>query len=258
MQHVARSVIKIISVICCLSILGACKVRIEVPDGGSVVTESGDFECRAMQTCDVDVVDIFFDKTFIATPKDGLYFDGWEKRDRGLFGDSYDPARIATSGFVDYAVLMSFLESDEVFYLTPTFSDECSHECNVVSIKLFKQGFSFFGDPEEIAWPFQSNSTVSASVSGIPQPTTYSIAKYFLEASGSDFTISNVRAYDQTSAVNPYFSGLSEGMIIRDGNSIEFELISPLTGGLTAQLIFSFKILETGDSFTSNISFRSN
>ena len=68
-----------------LAITG-CKIRIVVPEGGRVTTSSGAYNCTAGKTCDIDVVDIFFDQTFTAQPAQGYDFTGWQKRDRGLCG----------------------------------------------------------------------------------------------------------------------------------------------------------------------------
>jgi len=50
-----------------------CKLRIDVPEGGRVVSESGVFSCEPGQTCDIDINDFFFDETFKAVPDDGCH-----------------------------------------------------------------------------------------------------------------------------------------------------------------------------------------
>ena len=40
-----------LSVLCLTSLLAACKVAIEVPDGGSVVSASGAYACEAGTVC---------------------------------------------------------------------------------------------------------------------------------------------------------------------------------------------------------------
>ncbi len=99
-----------------------CRIRIDNPSTGSVITNSGAHRCAAGQTCDIHVVDIFFDETFMAVPQRGYYFVGWKKRDKGLCGGQFKPCHIFTSAFEGNDVLMSFLESDDVFYLQPVFS----------------------------------------------------------------------------------------------------------------------------------------
>jgi hypothetical protein len=242
----------------CVLALSACKIRVEVPTGGYVETESGSFICHSGQSCDVDVIDIYFDEVFVAVPDEGMFFNGWKKRNRGLFGGSHDPAAIDTFNLAGEESMMSILESDEVFYLSPTFSSECTRECDISSITLYEPGLGFFSEPKIVAWPYADNGIISAQILGIPQPTTYSINTFELVAQGSDYTISNVQAYDQYSLANVFFDGLREGQIIRDGESLEFELISGLTGGGTAKPTFSFEILETGDTFQASYTFQSN
>ncbi len=252
-------IFKLLGVVACLFAISACKIRIEVPAGGYVTTESGAITCDSNQRCDVDVLDIYFNETFIAVPNRGKYFNGWAEGDRQLYPGMYVPALIVTTGLAEFPEWIAFIESDETFYLSPTFSSECTHECTVSSLKLLSEDrFGFFTGPKELPFPYSSTANVSATISGIPQPTTYTIDSFILEAEGSDFTIANVRAYDRTNNVRPIFDGIREGTIIRDGQRVEFSLVSPLTQGRTVQLTFSFKILETGDTFTSNISFRSN
>jgi predicted aspartyl protease len=127
------------------------------------------------------------------------------------------------------------------------------------SVKLFKQSSSFFNPTyNEVGFPYSATGTVSASVSGIPAPTTYSLATFKLVAEGQNFTIINLIADDSTSTVVPFFTTLSEGYDLADGTEVEFELVSPLTRGDTVTLSFSFEIQETGDTFSANYTFTSN
>ncbi len=98
-----------------------CKIRVVIPEGGSVETNSGAYLCASGGTCNIDVLDIFFDETFTARPMDGYEFKGWKKQARGLCGGNSGPCRLSTSFFGGFPVLMAFLESDEVFYLEPIF-----------------------------------------------------------------------------------------------------------------------------------------
>ena len=59
--------------------LSACKLKITVPEGGSVKTESGSYECLPLRACEIDIYDIFFDEIFIAEPDPGYKFTGWKK-----------------------------------------------------------------------------------------------------------------------------------------------------------------------------------
>ena len=76
--------------------LAACKIKVIVPEGGAVRTESGAIECAAGKTCNVNVTDIFFNEVFVAHPDDGMEFSGWKKRDRGFCGGSTEPCTLTT------------------------------------------------------------------------------------------------------------------------------------------------------------------
>jgi hypothetical protein len=102
--------------------LAGCKVEIEVPRNGRVVTSDGVLVCKTGQECIVDVSDTNFDKTFVAVPNEGFAFSHWKKAGRHLCADSRKPCRLFTAGFPGTA-LMQFLESDESFYLEPVFVD---------------------------------------------------------------------------------------------------------------------------------------
>ena len=101
----------------------ACKIRIVVPDGGQVISESGAYTCNAGTNCNIQVVDVFFDETFIAEPGLGYYFRRWKGGDRTFCGDTFDSCRLATTGFPGHAALEKILESDEVFFLRPLFAE---------------------------------------------------------------------------------------------------------------------------------------
>ncbi|MBN7797557.1 hypothetical protein [Parahaliea mediterranea] len=101
--------------------LSACKVRVTVPEGGSVISASGAHDCAAGKHCVIDVYDTTFDETFTAKPAQGYRFTGWRKRHGGFCGGNTTPCRLATTGFEDNSDLMQILESDQVFYLEPVF-----------------------------------------------------------------------------------------------------------------------------------------
>lgn len=103
--------------------VASCKVRLIVPEGGSVTTSSGAYSCTSGKTCNVDVLDFFFDETFIAKPKSGYIFKYWKKGDRRFCGENSKPCRLFTTAFTGDWVdpVAKLLESDEVFYLQPIF-----------------------------------------------------------------------------------------------------------------------------------------
>jgi len=112
-------------VLCTVLTLTSCKLRIEVPEGGSVTTSSGAYHCQAGETCDIDVVDFYFDENFAAVPADGYAFKAWRKGDRRFCGNDPKPCHLLTTVFTGDWVpaIQEFLDSsDEVFYLEPIFA----------------------------------------------------------------------------------------------------------------------------------------
>ncbi len=105
-----------------LALLAGCKVKITVPEGGRVVSQSGAYTCSAGKVCVIEVNDIFFDETFVAKPASGYRFVKWRKRKSGFCGFKYKPCRLPTMGFGGNEALMAILESDRVFYLEPVFA----------------------------------------------------------------------------------------------------------------------------------------
>lgn len=105
-----------------IAALSACKIEIETPTSGSVTTNSNNITCAAGQTCSVDVVDIFFNETFVAQPAADFVFTGWKTKARGLCVGSLAPCPIDASQAEDNATLTAFLNNpSEVFYLEPGF-----------------------------------------------------------------------------------------------------------------------------------------
>ncbi len=102
-------------------VLGGCKIQIQVPEGGIVQTTSGEFSCSSGEICTIDVSDILFDQTFIATPAGGFVFKQWKKQSKGFCGNSANSCRLVTKDFGSLPSLFSFLSKDTVFFLTPIF-----------------------------------------------------------------------------------------------------------------------------------------
>jgi len=101
--------------------LCGCNIQIDSPEEGAVVSASGTYSCAAGSSCSIEVSDILFDETFIAVPAQGYEFVGWKRQDRGLCGGRESNCRLFTSGFSGRAALLTVLDSDQVFTLTPEF-----------------------------------------------------------------------------------------------------------------------------------------
>jgi len=98
----------------------SCKIRISPSVNGQVVSDSGAYDCQAGNTCEIDVVDSFFDETFRAVGNEGYAFAAWRTRAKSLCGGLSRQCRLSTTGFPG-TPLMAFLESDDVFFLQPVF-----------------------------------------------------------------------------------------------------------------------------------------
>ncbi|MEO0436649.1 MAG: pectin acetylesterase-family hydrolase [Pseudomonadota bacterium] len=99
--------------------LSGCLIQIDVPSGATVVTESGSYRCEAGEQCLIEVVDLLFDETFSVEVDEGFAFLAWRTRENSLCGGSSEPCALLTSGFAGNDILLSFLVSDEVFFLEP-------------------------------------------------------------------------------------------------------------------------------------------
>ena len=104
-----------------LLVLSACKLQIKVPQGGTVTSSDGAYTCEAGQTCTIDVVDLFFDETFVAEAAPGYYFSRWNKLDGYLCGAETTPCQLSTAAFEGHPALEAMLESNETFALQPVF-----------------------------------------------------------------------------------------------------------------------------------------
>lgn len=137
-----------------------CKIRIEVADGGRVMSQSGVYECSANQSCDIDVVDVHFDEVFVAEPAAGFRFDGWQRRERGFCGESKHPCALSTAGFDEEEGLLRFLESpDEVFFLQPAFVPLAE---DAFDLELFEDvTFSGVLGGFQVRYRFRGNGTYS-------------------------------------------------------------------------------------------------
>ncbi len=146
--------------IVCIAVLmiGACKIRIAVPEGGNVSTVSEAYYCGSRKTCEINVVDTFFDETFVVEPSKGYTFTNWKRRKGAICkGKKPNPCRLFTSFFDQFPVLMEVLESDKVFYLEPVFLPEGAHGVELPNYertelpKVSPLGYEVDGEPRGIS-----------------------------------------------------------------------------------------------------------
>lgn len=113
-----------------------------------------------------------------------------------------------------------------------------------------------------LSLPYAMNSTASGNSTciGNPCPTAYTVEAFKLRAAGKSYTITNLQAKNLTngSAITPFFSGLTNGQTIADGQTVTFNLQSPFTGGSIVNLNYSFTVLETGATFNYTIQLQTN
>ena len=121
------------------------------------------------------------------------------------------------------------------------------------SIKLFAN--DLFSGWSERPMPFSVLSNATGSVLGV---NYFEISKYQLTAAGNDFVIRNLTATDANSVVVPYFDGLRDGQVIADGTTVDFSLVSPLTGGAQSNLTFYFSIEGTNKTFNYSVLLQTN
>ncbi len=101
-------------------LLAACRIEITVPEGAAVESLSGTYRCTAEQPCTLSVDDTEFAETFTAIAPPGQRFTGWQKSHRYFCGGSIEDCELSTRGFPG-TPFMAVLESDDTFYLRPTF-----------------------------------------------------------------------------------------------------------------------------------------
>lgn len=114
--------------------------------------------------------------------------------------------------------------------------------------------------PDLSGVPFSSNG--SFNITSTPPPAEFIVNQnsptffgddvpFTLTAAGADFTIENLQAIDRNGRVTPRFDGLTNGMVIRDGQTVYFNLITPRTNGQTVNLLFQFSESVNGEVFSA-------
>ena len=101
-----------------LLLLSGCKITQVVPEGGTIVSRTGEADCAANQTCEIDVVNgtEFFD-TFTAVADHGYRFAGWKQADGHLCGGSTEPCALE-------GVTAELTSLDLELYIEPVFEPD--------------------------------------------------------------------------------------------------------------------------------------
>ena len=144
--------------------LAACRIEVPVPTSGSVATNSGSMNCAAGSTCTLDVADIHFDETFVATPATGFVFDSWKSGNRRICGGNTGPCQYSTANLERNAQAIALLsDPDQVLYVDPYFKS--------TGFNVLGMGHSFFrpfidGMPNHAAQAGIVNHTQSKVIAG--------------------------------------------------------------------------------------------
>jgi predicted secreted Zn-dependent protease len=132
--------------------LGGCKVKITVPEGGSVVSSTGLYGCTSGEICTIDVDHPYLAESFTATPDAGYEFAGWEKKHGGFCGGKKSACNLSTTGFPLNPALNTLLGKSDVFTMNPVF---------------VYSGTEIIPTPTEGKWTLKSNhSTINYEVYG--------------------------------------------------------------------------------------------
>ena len=144
-------VLRLLLAALCTAALGACKLTIEVGEGGYVQSASGNYDCQPVAEvatvqvqsdtghtrhtgtvdsrheeafhCDIEIADVSFDEIFTAVAEEGYEFSHWKKAPRSFFGGrDNNPVRLTTTIFAGFDAIVSIFESDLSFYLEPVFA----------------------------------------------------------------------------------------------------------------------------------------
>ena len=153
------------------SLLAGCKLVIKVPEGGSVKSQSGDYDCAEGKTCRYDVDDLEFSDIFTGVGKGDNRFVRWKKRKGGLCGGNTTPCQLATAPLASNPLLLAVLESDEKFFLEPVFSkDGGSDPVGTTSAEVcFNEDMAKAGTTLEIRYRTQNPQLPGDIISDITQ-----------------------------------------------------------------------------------------
>ncbi|MEM0953217.1 MAG: hypothetical protein AAGI24_03665 [Pseudomonadota bacterium] len=101
--------------------LSGCKVTITPPESGSVVSQSGAFNCTASSPCEIDIIDATFNEVFVAMPNEGFEFDEWRDESAHFCRGTEGTCTISSLLLAGNAQLLAVLLLDLEFFLIPEF-----------------------------------------------------------------------------------------------------------------------------------------
>jgi hypothetical protein len=196
--------------------LQACRIIQTVPQGGTIVSSSGNYNCSVTEQCIINIRSGEpFNETFTAVPQPGYIFKNWKNRDQSLCKGKSTPCALNLSG--------DFTAHDVDVFLEPVFvlgydqylvnaMNLCDTD-KTQSIEAFIDGKSYgwihhgtrikvpmSAKNHEVYFIFE-DGTVSGTVSGIPA----SDGEYFgWGCSSGSFSLSNYRLVERDSDGDGY------------------------------------------------------
>jgi hypothetical protein len=115
-------------------VLVGCKLVIQVPAGGQVITQSGSYgPCAAGKTCVIDITDLFFNESFVAKPGAAYVFKHWKKKAGAFCGGKKGACKLQSAPLGTDPGLMALLESNQRFFLQPVFEKKSDDGGGAVS-----------------------------------------------------------------------------------------------------------------------------
>ena len=112
------------------------------------------------------------------------------------------------------------------------------------TVSLTRKVGPFGNTFEDVVFPYSSSIFLNTD-----DESTITLNTFRIVAQGTDFTITNLQAVNLTNELVPFFTTISDGFVLNDSVSVEFDLVSPLTNGEQLDLRYSFEIEETGQVF---------
>lgn len=112
-------ILVLLSVTCLVS---SCKLAVVVPQGGTVISKTGQRNCQEFTTCNFNVTDTKFSESFTANPMPGYKFVKWQGGLGFICGDSKSPVCIvSTAMFAGNTPIEAVIASDTIFSIQPVF-----------------------------------------------------------------------------------------------------------------------------------------
>ena len=199
-----------------LMVVSGCRLEITVPEGGVVESASGTYYCGTGETCVIDVNDTHLDEEFIASPDIGYVFNQWVKKPKGFCGNKSMPCPLSTTSFKNNNLLLSLLQSNEVFYLEPVFRKPdsyvpkrdmmlggASRATCAVNEKLYVFGSGWeTGSPLDITQEYDPATDIWAHRASMPSPRSWATATslkgecYVIGGSPGGLSLADVEVYN--------------------------------------------------------------